>query len=191
MRSSEAIDKIAPALLAVWKELEYVQKDSDGPGGKYKYVSDLVLTSLCHPALCKHGLMLVPCGCVVKYEQVNDTSGGAKQYRADAEADYSLIHTSGQWLMIAVAGSAIGTDKQTTSALTACHKLACRQLLMLATGEDNEKPPNAEQRADLYAEALVTSRAELRAFCTANWKKFTKDQQKTLADKMRETNGTS
>ena len=188
MRSSESIDKIAPALLAVWKELEYVQKDSDSPQG-YKYVSDLVLTSLCHPALAKQSLMLVPVDAITTYEHVANTSGGAKQYRCDAIATYALIHTSGQWFHIEVAGSAIGTDKQTTSALTACHKLACRQLLMLATGEDNEKPPNAEQRATMFDGAMKLTGEAQRIFVKTNWKKFTKEQQTTLAAKIRGTNG--
>jgi len=187
MRSSESIDKIAPALLAVWMELDHVQKDAEGQG--YKYVSDLTLTSLVHPALAKRGLMLVPIGCETDYERVKDTSSGAHQYRCDAIATYTLVHESGQWLNIETAGSAIGTDKQTTSALTACHKLACRQLLMLATGEDNEKPPNAEQRADLFDKASAMQGDDLRAFCKANWKKFNAAQQKTLADKMRGNNG--
>jgi len=176
---------VLKALHAVWLELEYVQKDATGQG--YSYVSDLSLTSTVHPALAKQGLMLVPSGCDVTFTQVQDTKGGAHQYRCDARAGYNLYHTSGERIAVAVAGSAIGTDKMTTSALTACHKLACRQLLMLATGEDNEKPPTSEQREVLYEKALsLKNTPKFRPFCQTNWAKFTKDQQGNLAHMLRE-----
>jgi hypothetical protein len=131
--------------------------------------------------------MLVPDTCNVVYERVQDTQGGAHMYRCDAMASYALYHVSGGVVRIAVAGSAIGTDKQTTSALTACHKLAMRQLLMLATGEDNEKPPNADELAELFDKAKsLAGSPEFKEFVGTHWKKFSKGQQNELAALNRE-----
>ena len=160
MNTSESIDKLAVALNKAMQQANYVQKEDGGYQGKY--ISEAALVDEVRPALVDNGLMVIPA--VVKrmdYDSYNNAKG-TMMHRVDIVMTYKLVHVSGQWLDMEIAGSdADSGSKATTKALTYAHKALLRQLFTIRSGDD-KKP----------AELLQEFNTLGRKYYNGEWDKY-------------------
>ena len=135
MNTSEQINELAMALNNAMRQATYVQKEDGGQQGKY--ISESALVDEVRPALVENGLMIVPTGVLnVDYNQYSSKSGSI-MHRIDMVISYKLIHISGQWVEMGMAGSDADTGaKATTKAETYAFKALLRQLFSIRSGED-------------------------------------------------------
>jgi hypothetical protein len=160
METSEQINELAQALNNAMKQANYVQKTDGGYQGKY--ISESALVDEVRPALVDNGLMIIPTTVKsMNYDSYNNAKG-SMMHRIDIVMGYKLIHVSGQWLYMEIAGSdADSGSKATTKALTYAHKALLRQLFAIRSGDD-KKPQELLQEFNTLG----------RKFYNGDWDKF-------------------
>jgi hypothetical protein len=125
VRQSESIDKIAPALLAVHRELKPLMKDSENPHFKSKFVSLDSLTEYVRPILASQGIAVMQgCGDL--------TNGGLV-------VETTLLHESGQWLASSVEMPVEkNTPQAAGSSLTYGRRYSLSAILAISADEDDD-----------------------------------------------------
>lgn len=140
MRSSDALDKIAPALAAAQRDAGLVGKGGENKHDKYRY-SDLTDFWLaCKPVLDKHGLSIVKSSqATVAAFGTTETRNGGTQHIRHVTLTARIMHASGQWIEIDMPGEGHDrADKGIYKAVTGARKYALASLLNLATSDDPE-----------------------------------------------------
>jgi hypothetical protein len=146
---------VAKKILAVMKEVGYVQKDGNNTFQHYKYVSEAAIADKVREAMTKCGLVAIP---VVKSFDVasgGNTKSGAPQWLTTMLVDYQIIDPdSGDSVTATVLGQGIDSgDKGPYKAMTGANKYFLMKLLQIPTGDDPEKDDTepAEERPEPVA----------------------------------------
>jgi len=154
---SETLGKLAGAVCAVMVDVGYVQQTGKNLQQNYKYASDEDLLKAVQPAMAAHGLALLPMGVAAVTVEHAPTKAGGAQYRTEVEVSYLLVHTSGEWYDLHMAGAGVdGQDKGVYKALTGAYKYLLRQLFAIPTGEDAERDPPTAATRDANARAVAS-----------------------------------
>jgi hypothetical protein len=130
--TSDSIDKIMPALVAIQAELEAVAIDSNNPHFKSRYASLSSVIDTARPVCTKHGVA------ILQFPRTDGDMVGVTT---------RLIHTSGQW----VAGSASvrltkGGPQDVGSIVTYMRRYTLTAMLCLSQDDDDDGG-NAGQKA--------------------------------------------
>lgn len=123
-------------MLAVMKEVGYVQKDGKNEFHGYKYASEANLISALRPAMIKHGLLFIPS----VLESSQDEHGNTH-----VRMSFNILDDQGNTYQFFGAGSGndrskngnVG-DKGIYKAITGCVKYALMKTFLLETGDDPE-----------------------------------------------------
>lgn len=144
MKHSDALSKVATALVAAQGEIKSITKDALNPHFKNKYVSLDALTEAVRPILVKHGLSLVQGGV-----PTSDETGRLTALTVET----MLLHSSGEWISNAItlpvgtvpiknkAGEVVGaepTAQTAGGAVTYGRRYGLTALLALTTDEDDD-----------------------------------------------------
>jgi ERF superfamily len=145
MKSSENIDKLAPALFAVQKELKPIFKSSRVEFGqtKYNYATEEDWYKGTQGALAKHDLMLTTS--VDRVEELPDVTTRNKsiEHRVRVHGSARLLHVSGQWIENSGVGEGqSGNDKAAYAAQTGLKKYLYALMFALPTTDDPECVPH-------------------------------------------------
>jgi hypothetical protein len=125
MRTSESIERLAPALLKAQKALEVAVKDSANPYFKSNYADITAVIDVVKPALNDAGISFV---------QLPDTGPEAGLLYLTTR----LIHTSGEWLESTAATPLAKTDPQAYgSAITYTRRYALAAAIGLLAEDDD------------------------------------------------------
>lgn len=135
MRTSEQIDKIAPALIAVQKELNPVVRDAVNPHFKSHYVTLDSITEYVRPILAEKGLAVI--------------QGGGDLTNGGMMIETTLLHDSGQWISqsfeIPVEK---GTPQAAGSTITYGRRYGLAAILALTSEEDADANSAMPKRAN-------------------------------------------
>lgn len=133
--SQSGVASICKKVLAVMREVGYVQKGGKNDFQGYKYASEADAIASLRPALIKHGLFLIP----------SVESVGMDEYACvNVTMLYRLFDEEGNFITFRAAGS--GTDKNSKGvgdkgiykALTGASKYALLKTFLMETGDDPE-----------------------------------------------------
>lgn len=139
MKTSDSIDKIAPALVALQAEMGTVAQSGKNNFDDYSYAKLLDYKNTTKPILSKHGLSVVSSTEEVTEHGVRKTKSGGDNYVVFVSINVRLIHSSGQWIEITSKGEGQDrADKSTYKAVTGARKYADASLFNLATKDDPE-----------------------------------------------------
>lgn len=154
MRTSEQIDKIAPALLAARAAMKAIGKSGNNTYDKYRYANLLDYIEGTEGPLLANGLMVITGVPEVTNLETRPTKSGGNEYPVKAKLDARVIHSSGQWIEIDAHGEGQDRgDKGLYKAITGGRKYVIACLFGLATTDDperdegNDRPPPPPQRA--------------------------------------------
>ena len=186
IRTSDAVDKIMPALLAAHRDMSggAVEKSQTNSFEKYKYaqLADYYLAS--HKALVENDLFVLESAPDIVDLPDRVTNKGKAAYAVRVRVTMRIYHSSGQW----VEGSGWGEgvhhqDKAVYIATTGARKYLMAMMCHLVTTDDPERyeadlsgPPADVQKA---ADALGMDAAEQQA--TPDKKKMAKCNKELLA----------
>ncbi len=124
MKCSDAIDKIAPALVAVQTEVEAVTKDSTNPHFKNRYASLEAITEYVRPILARHGLACI--------------QGGGDLTNGGLIVSTTMLHESGQWISASFELPVEkGTPQAAGSSITYGRRYGLSAFLALTTEDDD------------------------------------------------------
>jgi len=151
MRTSDATDKIFPALMKAKSAMGAVPKDGYNEHFKYKFSSLEHFAGVVEPNLAPNGLQVITSVTGMIQRDGN---------RVMLSLVLRLIHDSGQWIEVDCVGEGTdGQDKATYKAITGGRKYGLACLFGLVTSDDPEKFDNAAKsngNADAHS-ALVAS----------------------------------
>jgi hypothetical protein len=140
---------LAKAVVAVMKDVSSVPETGHNKNASYSYhyASDTDLLRALQPAMAKHGLCLLPERVDATTVEHGKSAAGTAQWRTDVKVTYLLVHTSGAYVRIQVAGSGVDpADKGLYKALTGALKYALRHTFLVPTGDDAERDgPESDQ----------------------------------------------
>ena len=143
--SQSGVASICKKVIAVMKEVGYVQKGSRNEFQGYKYASEADAIAALRPALINHGLFLIP-----SVESVN-----MDEYACvNVTMIYRLFDEEGNFITFRAAGS--GTDKNSKGvgdkgiykALTGASKYALLKTFLMETGDDPEVATEQERKQE-------------------------------------------
>lgn len=149
MITSESITKIAPALLAVQKEIENPHKNSENPHFRNRYADLAEIINTMREVCANHGIVVV---------QSTGMSDG------NCTVDTMLLHESGEWIRSNAACPLPKQDPQGVgSATTYLRRYSLAAMLCLAQEDDDgnvgsKKSPPQTQRATPQDAANVDPR---------------------------------
>ena len=136
---SEEIGELTKALGAVMAAVGYVRGTGQNTQQRYSFTSDEDLAAAVQPALVANGVTLSPVSADVRDLSLTTSKGNTMQ-RVVLVQSWRVAHTSGQWMLIEVAGEgADSMDKATPKALTSARKYMLRLLFCIPTGDDTER----------------------------------------------------
>lgn len=147
MRTSDSIDKIAPALLAARAAMKAIGKSGDNKFDKYRYANLLDYIEGTEGPLATNGLMVITGVPEVTNLETRVTKNGGNEYPVKARLEARVLHSSGQWIEIDGHGEGQDRgDKGLYKAITGGRKYVIACLFGLATTDDpeddkGEKPP--------------------------------------------------
>ena len=134
MKTSEQIDKIAPALLAAQKEIGNASKDAKNPHFRSSYASLGSVIEAVKEPLNKQGIAIIQSlsyGSVVD-DKSNNTNGGGLFLRS------RLLHTSGQWIEDCAYSPLAKADPQGVGSATTYLRRYSLAALLSITQEDDD-----------------------------------------------------
>lgn len=141
MKTSEQLDKIAPALTSLQAELEAVAKDAVNPHLRNKYASLDAIWAEIRPKLAANGLAVI-----------QGPTSDPERHGGTVGMETRIIHNSGQWveMMITIPLGDIGKGRslaqEVGSTITYLRRYCIAAALGLVTDEDDDAGP-AEKRA--------------------------------------------
>lgn len=124
------MSKINEAIVNVYKEVGYVQKDGKIAFGntKYNFAGEAAFIRAIRPAMVDNNLFMSPS----KYEILSTVNGLVTVY-----AEFTLTHKDGETIVVTSIGQGKDSgDKAIPKALTGALKYALRQLFLIETGDD-------------------------------------------------------
>jgi len=142
MNTSEKINSIIPALIAVQAEVQRVGKGARNEHDGYDYarLEDYFIAVKSH--LPKHELSAITSA--DEWERLPDRSGKMSNW-VRVRLTLTLVHSSGQWVSVQSYGEGVDRgDKATYKAVTGARKYAMALLFDLVTSDD---PESGEQAA--------------------------------------------
>jgi hypothetical protein len=140
---------IHDAILAVYKEVGYVQKTGVNQAQKYRYAGEADLIAALRPVMLEHGITVNPAGVnLLDYEGtvLTDAHGNQKKTnRIVGVYKFDFIHESGSILSAQVVGEGVDNgDKASYKAATGALKYALRQTFLIETGDEPEAHESPE-----------------------------------------------
>ena len=151
---------IAATILAVMKDVGYVQKQGRNTAQNYNYGAEADTVAKVRQAMIDHGLIAMPT--VIKYDVIpaGETKQGATKFLTTILVEYRFIDVAtGEELTGSVVGQGVDSgDKGPYKAATGANKYMLWKALQIATGDDPERDDKAE-RAVKEAEELAECNA--------------------------------
>lgn len=185
MRTSENIDKIAPAIIAARKEMKAIGKSGNNTFDKYRYANLLDYIEGTEKAMLGNGLMLITGNPAIDMPEKRTTQKGGNEYPVTARLTCRLVHESGQWIEIDAHGQGQDRgDKGLYKAITGGRKYVIACLFGLATTDDPERddddgngrlPPPAQRPTAPKAAPMSEIKNALRDAVT-EWGKLKPEQ---------------
>jgi len=132
---------IFEALLAVYKEVGYVQKQSS-PTLKYTFAGEGAFIRELRPALIEHGITLhvLSMGEMVQTTYQAGYEGKTTMFKTILRGTVRFQHITGTFIDVNSYGEGADTgDKSVNKAMTDMYKYALRQTFMIETGDDPDK----------------------------------------------------
>lgn len=123
-------------ILAIMKDLSYIQKGEKTVGGHYRFVSHDQVTAAIHPLLVKHGVIVVPS--VENHKQEGN--------RTEIELKVSFYSTDSPNQVIGIQSLGYGidsSDKGPGKAISYAYKYALLKMFCLETGDDSDNQQDA------------------------------------------------
>lgn len=150
-RTSDQLEKIAPALVAIHSELRAIIKDSKNPHFKSKYASLDVILDTVRPILVKHGCFITQTltdgsshNVTMRRKSNNEETEKVVETFQETSvftitAVSRVIHTSGQWIeSFSIVPVAKFDAHGLGAAQTYARRFSLASLLALATDEDDD-----------------------------------------------------
>jgi hypothetical protein len=140
MRHSDNLDKIAPALVKVQAACKGVAKSGENKFDRYKYADLEDYLDVVKPKLGEFGVAVV-CS-ISEVDRLEDraTAQGKSEHAVQVALDITLLHESGQWIMVTMYGEGQDrADKAIYKAITGARKYATAATFNLATSDDPER----------------------------------------------------
>ena len=139
---------IVNAICAVMKEVDWIHQTGNTP--QYQYLSDTDLALALQGPMQANGLCLLPHKSEVNVTLHREAKGDkAALYRTDLTQTFWLAHKSGTTIPIQVAGCGVDAqDKGIYQAMTGAFKYALRQMFLIPSGEDAERPLTGSELAE-------------------------------------------
>lgn len=147
----ENTKNLSQRILAVMKDIQYLQKDDAIGSGTYAYkaISIEKVMEVVRGSMIEHGLVLMP---VAQQHSLVDYSrpgrnGDSIVSLTTVDVQYRIVNTDNQEDFMLLASSGTGTDPQDKGvgkAMTYAHKNLALRLFMIPTGEDADKVHNSE-----------------------------------------------
>jgi hypothetical protein len=140
--SQSGVANISKKLIAVMREVGYVQKAGHNDFQNYKYATEADAIKSIRPAMLKHGLCMIP-----SVESITQDEWG----NTNVLMHYRIFDEEGNFLSFRAAGS--GNDKNSKGvgdkgiykALTGASKYALLKTFLMETGDDPEVPNEQEK----------------------------------------------
>lgn len=138
---------IGAAMLAVYREIGYVQKTGNNTAQKYKYAGEADLIAALRPVLIKHGIIFYPSHIDAKIDSmVTNTQKGESfdklTYTRHFHATYYFTFehpASGTSIKVPAIGEGVDNgDKSSYKGATGALKYALRQSFLIETGDEPE-----------------------------------------------------
>jgi hypothetical protein len=173
---------IIKAICKVMEAVDWVHQTGKTP--QYGYLSETDLALALQGPMQENGLCLLPHESRPTVSLHREGTGGkAALYRTDLVQTYWLCHEAGTAIPIQVAGCGVDAhDKGIYQALTGAYKYALRQMFLIPSGDDAEKPPTGAERVEesrrLLAELTQTHPADLKAKLRDCWPQLVPADQK-------------
>lgn len=139
MRTSAETDKIVAAIIAVMNSCDFIKKHGKNDYHGYTYVQEADLIAGLRPEMVAQGLCYMP---YVKESRTRTrVNHKGKEFAITSMlVDYTLYHTSGQWISACVEGQGEDeADKGGYKAMTGATKYFLHKAFMIATGDDPEQ----------------------------------------------------
>ena len=148
MNKSETTSAIVGALIKARGSIKPAGKSGKNTFDRYDYATELDWHDAVVPALLAHGLTLS--FSITEIINLDDrtTKNGGTEHAVEVHGDVTLLHESGEWLQVGVAGQGQDrADKAIYKAMTGAKKYGYACLFALPTTDDPEKsePPSAKQ----------------------------------------------
>lgn len=138
--------ELAKAVCNVMLKVRFIPETGVNQHQKYKYASDEDLLAALQPAMAEEGLCMIPTACHAVTTEHSDTRSGNKQWRTEVRETFTLMHTSGETLVVESSGCGVdGEDKGVYKAMTGALKYALRHTFLVPTGEDAERTEPREK----------------------------------------------
>ena len=152
------VDNISRKIIAVVRDVGYVQKAGHNDFQNYKYATEADAIAALRPAMIKHGLCMIP-----SVESVEQDEWG----NTNVLMHYRILDEEGNFLSFRAAGS--GNDKNSKGvgdkgiykALTGASKYALLKTFMMETGDDPEVPSQQEKESKPEPKPEVKPKAEI------------------------------
>jgi len=156
MKTSENLDKIAPALVQAQGEMENALKNATNPHFRSQYADLAEIVNTTRPVLTKHGLSVV---------QSPSFSDGV------VSLETMILHTSGQWISTICSAVPVKTDPQGIgSAITYLRRYSLAAACGIAQEDDDgeraagrgegQSPRRAAQNAQLASDGQLNEIAQ-------------------------------
>jgi hypothetical protein len=152
------VANISKKIIAVMRDVGYVQKAGHNDFQNYKYATEADAIAALRPAMIKHGLCMIP-----SVESVEQDEWG----NTNVLMHYRILDEDGNFLSFRAAGS--GNDKNSKGvgdkgiykALTGASKYALLKTFMMETGDDPEVPSQQEKESKPEPKPEVKPKAEI------------------------------
>lgn len=146
MRTSEHLDKIAPAIAELQRRAGWVAKGGENTYDKYSYAKLENYVAVLKELMGELGLSIITSIPVFRHEPIRKTANGKDDHVAVVEMQARALHTSGQWVEIDCVGEGQDRgDKGVYKAITGGRKYALACLCGLATSDDPENDGEPER----------------------------------------------
>jgi len=167
MKSSESLEKLAPALIKAQAEFKAVGKSGHNKFDKYDYANLEDYISTVREVLAKYGLALLSSSEDVSTLADRTTKSGGTEHAVIVKLVSRIVHESGEWIETYSVGEGQDrADKSVYKAITGARKYAIAATLNLATtddpeqDDDHEPPPkpakqSAPQKQELTAQQMA------------------------------------
>ncbi len=141
-------ENIEQAILAIYKEVGYVQKQSK-PGLNFSYAGEAALIAAIRPAMVENDVT-VRVSRVLSRDRIEyQTKSGATMFTSSVTLELRFTHApSGTWVTVETAGDGgdVG-DKSMSKAITSAFKYGLRNTFMIETGDDPDGHASEEKAA--------------------------------------------
>jgi hypothetical protein len=164
MKSSESLEKLAPALIKAQAEFKAVGKSGHNKFDKYDYANLEDYISTVREVLAKHGLGLLSSSEDVSTLADRTTKSGGTEHAVIVKLVSRIVHESGEWIETCSVGEGQDrADKSVYKAITGARKYAIAATLNLATTDDPEQDDDHEPPPSMSAKQTTTKKQDLTA----------------------------